>query len=210
MIRKEAEVIKDIFKIVEESYDKMGERYHNFRDNEKFKGELQKFVELLPKSSQVLDAGCGVGIPVSQFLVKEGFNVTGVDISKKLIDLAKENVPEANFYQKNILKLDYQEGSFDGIICVYTLWHIPRVNHSSIIENFHRMLNNSGILVINTGMHGSEGMSDFFGEPMLWSNNNPSKTFESVKKAGFEILFEGSLILGGEKQYWIFAQKSDN
>ncbi|TFG27655.1 class I SAM-dependent methyltransferase [Candidatus Thorarchaeota archaeon] len=208
MILKEVEAIKDIFRVVEESYDKMGERYHRFRDNEKFKSELEKFVELLPESGKVLDAGCGVGTPVSQFLAKKGFNVTGVDISKNLIYLAKENVPEANFYQKNILELDFPDSSFDGIICVYTLWHIPRTDHSSIIMNFHRMLNSNGILVLNTGMYGSEGMSEFFGEPMLWSNNNPSETLESVKKAGFEILFEGPLILGGEKQYWVFARKS--
>ena len=66
----------DIFKTVEESYDKMGETYHNFRDNEKFNTELVKFTELLPSSAQVLDAGCGVGTPVSQFLVRKGFQVT--------------------------------------------------------------------------------------------------------------------------------------
>ena len=196
-----------IFKIVEESYDKMGEQYHNFRDNEKFKNELEKFTELLPSSGRVLDAGSGVGIPVSQFLVKKGFRVTGVDISEKMIDLAKENVPEATFYHRNILTLDFPSDSFEGIICIYTLWHIPRKNHSSIIENFHRMLKDNGILVLNTGTYESEGLSEFFGEPMLWSTNNPKKTLAFVKEVGFDILFEGILKLGGERQYWIFAKK---
>ena len=199
----------DIFKMVEDSYDKMGEKYHRVRDNKKFNSELEKFAALLPSSSEVLDAGCGVGTPVSQFLVNMGFNVTGVDISKKLIDLAKQNIPEASFYQKNILTLDFPNDSFDGIICVYTLWHIPRTDHSSIIENFHRMLKDNGILVINTGIFESDGMSRFFGERMLWSNNSPEKTLEFVKGAGFEILFEGILNLGGEQQYWIFAKKEE-
>ncbi|MGY5880550.1 MAG: class I SAM-dependent methyltransferase [Candidatus Thorarchaeota archaeon] len=193
--------------MVEDSYDKMGERYHRTRDNQKFNSELEKFTELLPSSSEVLDAGCGVGTPVSQFLVKKGFNVTGVDISKKLIDLAKQNIPEASFYQKNILNMDFPNDSFDGIICVYTLWHIPRTDHSSIIENFCRMLKNNGILVLNTGIFESDGMSNFFGERMLWSNNSPEKTLTFVKESGFEILFEGIRFLGGEQQYWIFAKK---
>jgi len=196
-----------IFKTVEESYDKMGEQYHNFRDNEKFNNELKKFTELLPSSGRILDAGSGVGIPVSQFLVKKGFRVTGVDISKKMIDLAKKNVPEAIFYHRNILELDFPNDSFDGIICVYTLWHIPRETHSSIVENFHRMLKDDGTLVLNTGVHESEGMSEFFGEPMLWSTNDPKKTLAFVKGLGFDIIFEGILTLGGEKQYWIFAKK---
>ena len=197
----------DIFKTVEESYDKMGETYHNFRDNEKFNRELQKFADFLPSSGKVLDAGCGVGRPVSQFLVKKGFKVTGVDISQRMIDLARENVPEGSFYQGNILTLDFSDNSFDGIICVYTLWHIPRKDHSSIIRNFHRMLKENGILVINTGIHESEGMSQFFGEPMLWSTNDPMKTLAFVKERGFDIIFEGVLTLGGERQYWIFAKK---
>ncbi|NHK30777.1 MAG: class I SAM-dependent methyltransferase [Asgard group archaeon] len=197
----------NIFKTIEESYDKMGKTYHNFRDNEKFNSELEKFTKLLPSSGHVLDAGCGVGIPVSQYLVKKGFNVTGIDISNKMVELAKQNVPEATFYQKNIFTLDFPDNSFDGIICVYTLWHIPRVDHSFIIANFHRMLKDKGILVINTGIYESEGMSEFFGEPMLWSSNSPKKTLAFVKKAGFSIIFEGVLKLGSEKQFWIFAKK---
>ena len=196
-----------IFRMVEESYDKMGEAYHRTRDNEKFNSELEKFAALLPSSGDVLDAGCGVGTPVSKFLAKRRFTVTGVDISKKLIDLAKQNVPEASFYQKNILTLDFPNDSFDGIICVYTLWHIPRTDHSSIINNFNRMLKDGGILVLNTGIFESDGMSKFFGEPMLWSNNSPQETLAFVKGSGLEILFEGILSLGGEKQYWIFAKK---
>ncbi len=197
----------DIFRTIEESYDKMGEIYHNNRDNKKFLGELKRFIKLIPPSGQVLDAGCGVGKPTSEFLTKKGFTVVGVDISKRMIELAQANVPEAQFLQKNILELDFPNESFDGIICVYTLWHIPRANHFSIIFNFHRMLKKEGILVLNTGVFESEGMSNFFGQPMLWSNNNPSKTLADVKEAGFEIEFDGVLKLGGERQYWIFAKK---
>lgn len=196
-----------IFKTIEESYDRIGEKYHSFRDTEKFNRELERFVELLPESGQVLDAGCGIGKPASKFLVEKGFKVTGVDVSKKMIEQAEVNVPEARFYQKNILTLDFPENSFDGLICVYTLWHIPRDYHSLIIQNFYRMLKDDGILVLNTGIYESEGMSQFFGEPMLWSTNDPKKTLESIKENGFIIIFEGILTLGGEKQYWIFAKK---
>jgi 2-polyprenyl-3-methyl-5-hydroxy-6-metoxy-1,4-benzoquinol methylase len=185
----------------------MGERYHRFRDNEKFIPQLEEFSKLLPRAGQVLDAGCGVGRPTSEFLSRKGFSVTGVDISKRMIDLAKKNVPDARFFQKNILTLDFHDESFDGIICVYTLWHIPRANHPTIIQNFHRMLKDDGILVLNTGNYESEGMSEFFGEPMLWSTNDPKKTLAVVKELGFSIFLEGVLKLGGERQYWIFAKK---
>lgn len=185
----------------------MGEQYHRFRDNGKFNQQLQEFSELLPASGKVLDAGCGVGKPTSEFLAKRDFDVTGVDISKNMVDLAKENVPAAKFYQRNIVSLDFPANAFDGIMCVYTLWHIPRKHHPTIIQNFHRMLKDEGILALNTGVYESEGVSEFFGEPMLWSTNDPKKTLAIVKDLGFEVIHEGVLKLGGERQYWIFARK---
>ncbi len=110
-------------------------------------------------------------------------------------------------FNMNILTLDFPDMKFDGIICVYTLWHIPRKNHPAIIQNFHRMLKDGGILVLNTGIYESEGVSEFFGEPMLWSTNDPKKTLAAVKDLGFEVIHEGVLKLGGERQYWIIARK---
>ncbi len=199
--------MSDFFETVERSYDRMGEAYHQNRDNEKFAQQLNQIGELLPSSGRVLDAGCGVGRPTAEFFAQKGFDVTGVDISKKMIELARQNVPRANFLQKNIATFDFPNASFDGIVCIYTLWHIPRENHPEIIKNFNRMLDEEGILVLNTGLFDSEGMSTFFGQPMLWSNYSPSETLEVVRNSGFEIIFEGVLKLGGERQYWIFAKK---
>ena len=125
-----------------------------------------------------------------------------------MVDVAKKIVPEAEFHQQNILTLDFPGGSFDGIICVYTLWHIPREKHPATIRNFHRMLKLGGIMVLNTGVLESDGMSQFFGEPMLWSTNKPKQSLAVVKELGMEIVFEGALKLGGERQYWIFARKA--
>jgi ubiquinone/menaquinone biosynthesis C-methylase UbiE len=197
----------DIFKTVEQSYDKMGEEYHAYRNNEKFNSQLEEFSKLLPDGGRVLDAGCGVGQPTAEFLAKRDFQVIGVDISNRMVELARRNVPNAEFKQANIAALEFEDEYFDGIICVYTLWHIPRTKHPSIIQNFYRMLGDGGILVLNTGVYESEGMSRFFGHPMLWSTNDPKKTLSSVKESGFDVIFEGALNLGGETQYWVFAKK---
>lgn len=194
--------------LVKNSYDKIGERYYAYRDSHKIDGELAKITNMLPEKAKVLDAGAGAGIPVAQFLTERGLEVTGVDVSETMVSLAQKNVPKATFLQKDILTLDFPEETFDGIICVYTLWHISRENHQSVFKNFHRMLKRNGLLVINTGARASEGLSLFFGEPMLWSNHPPQKTLELIKTIGFSVEFEGILERGGEYQYWVFARKS--
>jgi len=197
----------NVFKLVEDSYDKISKIYHDAQDHAKYNDELEKFSSMLPSNSTVLDVGTGSGIPTVKYLTEKDYKVIGVDVSEKMLDLAKENVPEATFFQKNMLTLDFPDETFNGLICIDTLWHIPRSNHFFIYLNFRRMMKDNGILVINTGLDESEGMSDFFGEPMFWSNNSPEKTLALVKKAGFQIEFEGILEGGSESQYWIFAKK---
>ncbi|MBD3189123.1 MAG: methyltransferase domain-containing protein [Candidatus Heimdallarchaeota archaeon] len=196
-----------LVELVKNSYDKIGERYQAFRDSHKIDGELAKIAKMLPEKAHVLDAGAGAGIPVAKFLTEQGIKVTGVDVSETMVNLAQKNVPKAAFLQKDILTLDFPDETFEGIICLYTLWHIPRERHRAIFKNFHRMVKKGGLLVINTGARASEGLSLFFGEPMLWSNHPPQKTLELVKTVGFSIEFEGVLERGGEYQYWVFARK---
>ncbi|MFW9828126.1 MAG: class I SAM-dependent methyltransferase [Candidatus Thorarchaeota archaeon] len=186
-------VISDL---VEKGYNKIAEDYYNHRDLEKFNGELEKFASLLPDDAHILDAGCGAGIPTAKFLVNRGIKVTGVDISETMLNFAKQIVPEAEYIKMDINKLKFRESTFDGIISVYTLFHIPRIKHFEILKNFFKILKPGGILMINSGVSESEGTSIFFGVPMFWSNHSPETTLGLVKKAGFSIISEGVLDRG--------------
>ncbi|MEA2070980.1 MAG: class I SAM-dependent methyltransferase, partial [Asgard group archaeon] len=187
-----------ITELVKESWDKIGHRYDSYRDHTKINAELEQFTKFLPQKGTILDVGSGSGIPVAKYLTEKGFKIIGIDISKKMVELAKKNVPKATFRQQDVLQMDFEDSSFDGIICVYTLWHVPRKKHAEIFKKFYELLKSNGILVINTGIRESEGLSLFYGQPMLWSNNSPKKTLQAIKELGFEILFEDILERGGE------------
>jgi ubiquinone/menaquinone biosynthesis C-methylase UbiE len=197
----------DVSSIVEQGYNKIAEDYYAHRDLNKFNQELEKFSSYLSKNGHILDAGCGAGIPTSRFLVNKGFNITGIDLSERMLELARNNVPEAKFIKMDMNDITFEDNSFDGIVSVYALFHIPKVKHFSIFKRFFEVLKSGGILMINTGISESEGTSNFFGVPMFWSNYKPQETLELVKKAGFSILFEGILERGSEYQYWIYAKR---
>lgn len=193
--------------MVRQGYNKIAEMYYTHRDLTKFNSELERFSQLLPEDAHILDVGCGAGIPTAKFLREKSLTVTGIDISDTMLKLAKENVPDATFINMDAHDLEFPPNTFDGLISVYTLFHIPRKDHSQIIQNFYEVLKPGGILLINSGVSESEGMSTFFGVPMFWSNYTPDKLLQLVKKTGFSILFEDVLQRGGEYQYWIFARK---
>lgn len=67
---------------------------------------LQALRTQLPDGARVLDLGCGAGVPVARRLA-ERFDVTGVDISRRQIELARENVPNATFIQANMTALAF-------------------------------------------------------------------------------------------------------
>ncbi len=77
--------------------------------------------------SIVLDAGCGTGL-VGEILYKNNFrNIDGVDFSQEMLDIANQK----KIYQSLKLvdltkKLDYENDSFDAIICAgtFTCGHV--------------------------------------------------------------------------------------
>jgi len=193
--------------MVMKGYNTIANDYYTHRDLNKFNSELDEFTNLVPKGGKVLDVGCGAGIPTAKYLVNKGLKLTGIDISETMLKMARKNVPDAEFIQKDMTQLDFDDNTFDGIISVYALFHVPKQEHKQIFQNFFRILKSGGILLINTGISESEGISSFFGVPMFWSNNNPEKTLKFINESGFSILFEGVLQRGGEYQYWIIARK---
>ena len=147
-------------------------------------------------------------VPVAKFFVDQGLSVVGIDISSEMLSLARKNVPEAEFYQYDMSELDFPNESFHGITAVYSIFHVPKEKHQAIYENVFRMLRTGGIFFFCVGHEGRDGVSDFLGTKMFWSNYKPEKTLSLVKEAGFEIIFEDILDRGDELQYWVFAKKS--
>jgi len=79
------------------------------------------------KKARVLDAGCGTGL-VGEILHKNSFNnIEGVDFSEEMLSVANQK----NIYQSLRLvdltkKLDYEDNSFDAIVCAgtFTCGHV--------------------------------------------------------------------------------------
>ena len=93
--------------------------------------QKKKLLEILRNNSgngKFIEAGCGTGIVCSE-LGHEGYNVTGIDIDKNILELASKLEKEyfgenkVNFEEKSIFKLDYEEKSFDLCYSVGVLEH---------------------------------------------------------------------------------------
>jgi ubiquinone/menaquinone biosynthesis C-methylase UbiE len=177
----------DYKKTVREGYNVIADRYLAERTrNSADVRLLADFMERLPAGANVLDAGCGAGIPISQIL-NERFRVTGVDFSEAQIELAKKNVPNATFLCEDMTSLEFPDNSFDGITSYYAVIHIPREEHQQLLEKFHRMLKLGGCALICLGVeHLIDDLDEnYLGTRMYWSHFDSETYLKLLKDCGF-------------------------
>lgn len=72
-------------------WDKIADKYSRDSVTSRFHPEQEKILLAeLEENSSVLDVGCSIGCHV-MFLAEKGFNVVGVDYSRKMIEIAKKS-----------------------------------------------------------------------------------------------------------------------
>ncbi len=193
--------------VVEAGYDRIGDRYTKERGNIVNWREVEAFTELLPQNARVLDSGVGTGIPITEHLVKSGYEVVGIDISKTMVSVARKNIPEATFHKMNMTAINLPPDSFNGVISCYAVIHNPRETHAEIFKSFHRILKPGGVMLVSVAAWAWEEFADYMGEDMFWSHYEPEESQALIIKAGFEIEFARDVESGGEKHHWVLARK---
>jgi len=181
----------DFKKTVKEGYNAIANRYLAERGRDSADVRLlEDFMKRLPVRARVLDAGCGAGIPITQML-SERFQVTGVDFSEAQIELAKQNVPNAEFLCEDITKLNFPANTFDGIVSYYAIIHIPREEHQPLLANFHRMLEPGGFALLCLGAeHLIDDIDEnFLGARMYWSHYDTQTYLRILNECGFSIIW---------------------
>jgi ubiquinone/menaquinone biosynthesis C-methylase UbiE len=178
--------------LVRSSYNTCADAYSAQRTVEH--RELDLLSSYLEEGSAILDVGCGSGVPVTLRLSSR-FCLTGVDISDRMIELAKAKVPNAEFIRANILEVDFAESSFDAIISFYALFHIPRNEQPNLFRQFYKWIKPGGLIFATYAKGGYKvpgyTEDDFFGTKMYWSNFPFERFRELMSMSGFEELRAG-------------------
>jgi len=105
---------------------------------------LEMLVSHITSEMAVLEIGCGVGY-FTQEIVKSGAQVTAIDISPDLLDVAREKMKNDNviFKVENAYNLSFSDNNFDTIVGSSILHHLE-VNKA--LSEFHRVLKPGGTL----------------------------------------------------------------
>jgi 2-polyprenyl-3-methyl-5-hydroxy-6-metoxy-1,4-benzoquinol methylase len=105
---------------------------------------VREWSKALPRGAAVLDLGCGHGVPISQVLVDEGFDVYGVDASARLIAAFQERFPNARAEVSAVEDSAFFDRTFDGIVSWGLMFLLAPETQATVIHKAARALKPGG------------------------------------------------------------------
>lgn len=183
---------QDLNKVVKQ-YDTVAKEYA-----ETFSGEhekkpkdqemLRRFSQEIGAGSPVWDFGCGPG-QTTDYLKNLGLEISGLDLSEKMLEQARAVHPEIHFRQGNMLDLEFKNDTIFGVVAFYAIVHFTKAQVGIAFREIFRVLQPGGIFLLT--FHIGEKIihiDEFLGRRidinfMFFSTNF---IFRCLKDSGFE------------------------
>nr|WP_237534359.1 class I SAM-dependent methyltransferase [Streptomyces sp. SID3343] len=178
--------------VVRRGYDALSLRYdQEFGGATKYRSWLDELRGHLPATgARVLDLGCGSGVPVARTLADAGHHVTGVDISEVQIQRARRLVAQAEFVRADATAVDFAAASFDAVVCLYALIHIPLPEQPPLLHRIATWLRPGGRFLATTGHRAWTGTDENWlgsGTTMWWSHADAADYRTWLTEAGLTV-----------------------
>ncbi|WP_330233667.1 class I SAM-dependent methyltransferase [Nocardia sp. NBC_00508] len=136
------------------AYDEVADLYadifrHQLDGQPLDRAMLAVFAELVADnaSGPVADLGCGPG-RVTAHLATLGAQVFGIDLSPRMIALARAEFPHLSFDQGSLERLPIGNEELGGIVAWYSLIHIPPDRIPQVLDEFYRVLADKGHVLL--------------------------------------------------------------
>ena len=209
-------------KSIRENYDRIADEYagHYYGELKKkpFDRELlDRFAGKVRQTGEVCDIGCGPG-HISRYLHDAGTAVFGLDLSPRMIEVARRLNPDISFREGDMLALDIPDGTLAGIASFYSIVNVPKEELAIVFREMERVLQPGGVLLLSfhigeevvhpESLLGQPVSMDFF----FFRPSHIRHCLEAAKLEVEEVLERGPYAPEVEYQSrraYIFARKPD-
>ncbi|MGB3593411.1 MAG: class I SAM-dependent methyltransferase [Ornithinimicrobium sp.] len=183
---------------VRSSYDRVADTYvemgiGDLTPDPWLRAALVAFAEEVRTLGPVLDVGCGPGT-VTAFLAGLGVDVSGVDLSPRMVDHAGRLYPGQRFAVASATDLRLASASLGGLLGWWSLFNLPREVLPGVLASFARALVPGGQVLVGT--HVGDGdivrTEAYGGVPVSWTTHlwQPEQLLDLLISAGMEPVAE--------------------
>ena len=197
--------------IVKTGYDQLSSHYRNYFEvshKHEYTVWINDLLPLMDKNSRILELGCGDGLPIAQNLSTH-YRYTGIDISPVQIQNAKRNVPHATFLTADMTEITYADDSFNCIIALYSIIHVPIDEQETLLRRIYDWLRPNGYFLCTVGNKEWTGTEKNWILPnttMYWSHTDAAQYSEWFMSMGF-IICKKEYIPEGKTGHTLFLLK---
>lgn len=151
---------------------------------------LAEFVQLVPVDGLICDMGCGPG-QVARYLKNNLHrNVTGVDLSSKMVEIANEINPGIEFKCADILQME-EAGVYEGIVGLYFIVNFAPATLPNVFDKLYQLLKPNGKLLLSfhIGEDKLNRIDSFWdsGKALDFYFFNPETVSKTLVNSGFRI-----------------------
>lgn len=136
-------------------YEDYGDRWYTAYDDPiallraENEAKFPWILDRISKKGTLLDVGCGAGFLTNR-MAKEGFQVTGVDLSQESLNVAEryDTTKTAKYIKADACHLPFADNSFDVVTTLDFLEHVP--NPADVVKECARVLKPGGVFFYHT------------------------------------------------------------
>jgi SAM-dependent methyltransferase len=140
----------DELRATRDAYDAMAEQYAElisgmWKDRPFDLAMFSAFAQLVAGRGPVADLGCGPG-HLTKHLSTLGLDAFGIDLSTKMIEIARAAYPDLRFEVGSMTALELDDGALSGVFAHYSTIHTPPARLPLVFAEIHRVLAPGGYL----------------------------------------------------------------
>lgn len=147
---------------------------------------LDHFLALLPATPDILDLGCGAGLPIAAYLTRKGANIVGIDASPTMIDMARKNLPDASLHLADMRTFEIEQ-MFDGIVGWNSFFHLTKNEQRELLPKLANRLRPNGALLLTVGPVDGEVVGQVGDDAIYHASLSPKEYEERLAACGMSM-----------------------
>jgi len=132
------------------SYDQIAENWRSPHLQTNGIAPFEKAIAFCRNRGTALDIGCGSSGRFFDLLQRHGFKVEGIDVSERMVTLARERNPGVSIHRADVTTWEFPR-RYDFIAGWDSIWHVPAAGQEPMMRRICRALAPGGVFIFTTG-----------------------------------------------------------